>query len=120
MKKASTMKDIVSLQDAIRELEEEIESTEGKLRYLTDCVDYSTLSLTLGTSKDFVYQPPKRDNFWEKFKESVVEGWFGLVDFVLSLFSIWPFLTSTIVAFIFIRLRIKRWWKKRKARRAQQ
>lgn len=120
MKKASTMKDIVSLQEAIRELEEEIESTEGSLRYLKDCVDYSTLNLTLGTSKDFVYQPPKRDSFWEKFKESVVEGWFGLVDFVLSLFSIWPFLISAIAAILFIRLRIKRWWKKRKERKGNQ
>ena len=115
MKRADKVKDIVEIEEAIRNLQEEIESSEGRLRYLNDCVNYSTLSLSISTEKDFSYHPAKRDSFWEKFKESVVEGWFGLVDFVLGLFGMWPVLIVLAVLIVFIR----RWIKKRKLRKQQ-
>lgn len=113
MKKANAMKDIVEIEEAIRNLQEEIESSEGRLRYLNDCVNYSTLNLTISTEKDFAYKPVKRDNFWEKFKESVVEGWFGLVDFTLGLFGVWPLLLLIVPGWLLIR----RWVKRRRARK---
>jgi len=116
MKKANVMKDIVEIEEAIRNLQEEIESSEGRLRYLNDCVNYSTLSLTISTEKDFAYQPAKRDSFWEKFKESVVEGWFGLVDFTLGMFNLWP-LWLAVVGLYFL---IRRWIIRLRARRKQK
>jgi len=116
MKKANAMKDIVAIEEAIRNLQEEIESSEGRLRYLNDCVNYSTLNLTISTEKDFSYKPQKRDSFWEKFKESIVEGWFGLVDFILDLFGLWPFLILILpVCFL-----IRRWIKRRKTRKQKE
>jgi len=108
MKKANAMKDIVEIEEAIRNLQEEIESSEGRLRYLNDCVNYSTLSMTISTEKDFAYKPAKRDSFWEKLKESVTEGWFGLVDFILELFGMWPYLFIIAPACIAILIWIKR------------
>jgi hypothetical protein len=116
MKKANVMKDIVEIEEAIRNLQEEIESSEGRLRYLNDCVNYSTLNLTISTEKDFAYKPAKRDNFWEKFKESVVEGWFGLVDFILGLFGLWPFLILIVPMYFLIH----RWIKRRKTRKQKE
>ena len=116
MKRADKVKDIVEIEEAIRNLQEEIESSEGRLRYLNDCVSYSTLSMNISTEKDFSYRPQKRDSFWEKFKESVVEGWFGLVDFVLGLFGMWPYLLLIIPLYIVIR----RWIKRRKARKQKE
>lgn len=115
MKRADKVKDIVEIEEAIRNLQEEIESSEGRLRYLNDCVNYSTLNLSISTEKDFSYRPQKRDSFWEKFKESVVEGWFGLVDFVLGLFGMWPYLLLIIPLYVLIR----RWIKRRKLRKQQ-
>lgn len=116
MKKANAMKDIVEIEEAIRNLQEEIESSEGRLRYLNDCVNYSTLNLTISTEKDFAYKPAKRDSFWEKFKESVVEGWFALVDFILGMFNLWPFWLAVVGMYFLIR----RWIKKLRARRKQK
>lgn len=113
MKKAKTVKDIIEIEESIRVLEEEIESTEGRLRYLNDCVNYSTLNMTISTEKDFSYKPAKRDSFWEKFKESVVDGWFGLVDFILDLFGFWPFLLLIIPAYLLVL----RWIKKRRLKK---
>jgi hypothetical protein len=115
MKKASSVKDIVEIEEAIRVLQEEIESSEGKLRFLNDCVDYSTLNLTISTEKDFTYRPVKRDSFWEKWKESIVEGWFGMVDFILWLFGMWPFLIIVTALYFLIR----KWFRKRRLRKQQ-
>jgi hypothetical protein len=115
MKKANSVKDIVAIEDAIRKLQEEIESTEGKLRYLNDCVDYSTLNLTISTEKEFSYKPPKRESFFEKFKQSIFDGWFALIDFILALFGMWPFLIIVTALYFLIR----KWFRKRRLRKQQ-
>ncbi|MFA5045069.1 MAG: DUF4349 domain-containing protein [Paludibacter sp.] len=110
MKKANTVKDILEIEESIRVLQEEIESTEGRLRYLNDCVNYSTLNMTISTEKDFTFKPAKRDSFWEKLKESLADGWYGLVDFILEFFGMWPYLILILPGgFI-----VWRWIKKRK------
>jgi hypothetical protein len=72
-------------------LEEEIESVEGRLKYLSNQIDLSTLDLTLLEKKDFVYKPDRKINFLERLKESVSAGWFGFLDFALYILTLWPF-----------------------------
>jgi len=91
LKKANTVKEILEIEEKIRGLEEEIESTTGRLKYLSDLVDYSTLDLTISKQKDFKYNPSKRDKFSERLKQSLSKGWFGFVDFLLFMIKIWPF-----------------------------
>ena len=89
--KANSIKEILEIEEKIRALEEEIESTTGQLLYLSDLVDYSTLELTISQQRSFKYNPAKRDKFSEKVKQSFSKGWFGLVDFFLFVINIWPF-----------------------------
>jgi hypothetical protein len=91
LKKANSVKEILEIEEKIRGLEEEIESTTGRLKYLNDLVDYSTLDLTISKQKDFKYNPAKRDKFSERLKQSLSKGWFGFVDFLLFIIKIWPF-----------------------------
>ena len=91
LKKANSVKEILEIEEKIRGLEEEIESTTGRLKYLSDLVDYSTLDLTISKQKDFKYNPAKRDKFSERLKQSLSKGWFGFVDFLLFIIKIWPF-----------------------------
>lgn len=91
LKSAKTIEDILQVQTQIRQLEEEIESVTGRLKYLSNQVDLSTLDLTLTETKDFVYRPDRRINFIERFKESVSSGWYGFVNFCLYMFTLWPF-----------------------------
>ena len=88
--KANSIKEILEIEEKIRALEEDIESATGRLKYLSDQVDYSTLDLTISTQKNFKYSPEKRDKFLERLKQSLSKGWFGLVDFFLILIHIWP------------------------------
>lgn len=110
LKKASSVKDILEIEEKIRVLEEEIESTTGQLKYLSDQVDYSTLDLTISKQKDFKYNPEKRAKFSERFKQSISKGWFEFVDFVLFIIKIWPF-------WIIIAGMVYFWRKYRKARK---
>lgn len=101
LKQATTIKDILEVAEKIRQLEEEIESTTGRLRYLNDLVDYSTLDLTLTKQKDFRYKPADRDNFLERLKQSLTKGWHGLVDGFLFVINLWPFLIIAALALYF-------------------
>ncbi len=91
LKQAKNVREILDIEEKIRGLEEEIESTTGRLRYLSNQVDYSTLDLTLSKKKDFKYNPVSRDSFSEKLKQALSKGWFGLVDFFLFVIKLWPF-----------------------------
>lgn len=91
LKLAKSIKEILEIEEKIRGLEEEIESTTGRLRYLSDLVDYSTLDLIISKRRDFKYNPVNRDRFSERLKESLSKGWFGFVDFLLFMIKIWPF-----------------------------
>ena len=103
LKKATNIKEILQVEEKIRRLEEEIESTTGTLKYLSDLVDYSTLRLNIVKQKDFKYNPKKRDKFSERIKQSFSKGWFGFIDFVLLLIKIWPFCIAVIFIIYFVR-----------------
>jgi hypothetical protein len=51
LKSAKTTKDILEIQENIRELEDEIDVSEGRLRFIDDRVNYSTLNLSLYKEK---------------------------------------------------------------------
>lgn len=110
--KAKNVKEIIEIEEKIRGLEEEIESTTGRLEYLSDQVNYSTLDISISKRRDFKYDPEKRDNFSESLKKSLSKGWFGFIDFVLFVIKIWPF--WIIVSVIIILLRKLRRKKKNK------
>lgn len=89
--KAKSIKDILEIEEKIRGLEEEIESTEGRLKYLNDQVTYSTLDLLISKKKTFKYNSAQRDKFSERLKQSLSKGWIGFVDFLLFVLKVWPF-----------------------------
>ena len=103
LKKANTVKDILLIENEVRQLEEEIESTVGRLKYLNDLVGYSTLDLVLTKKKDFKYDPKVQDSFIERLKQSFSNGWNSFVDFILLIFRLWPFWLILPVLIYFIR-----------------
>ncbi|MFZ4723856.1 MAG: DUF4349 domain-containing protein [Paludibacter sp.] len=112
LKSAKSIKEILDIQEKIRGLEEEIESTTGRLKYLNDLVNYSTLELNISQKKDFKYSPENRGNFFEKLKQSISKGWYGLVDFILFILSNWAIL-------ILFSLLIYFWIKYRKRKKSK-
>lgn len=111
LKTARTIEDILKVREQIRVLEEEIESAEGRLKYLSNQVSLSTLDLTLTQEKDYVYRPDRKINFLERLKESVSAGWYGFIEFCLVVLGLWPF---WLVCFVLI------WILRRYNRRKKQ
>lgn len=113
LKQAKSVNDILEIEEKARIIQEEIESSEGRLRYLSDQVSLSTLDLTISKEKVFKYHPAKRDNFVERLKQSLASGWLGFVDFVIFLIKLWPFwIILAVVVWFFRKIRLRRKSKK--------
>jgi len=103
LKQAKTLKDIVEIEGQLNNVQSEIESMEGRLKYLTNQVDLSTLRLN--------YYTPTTGNygFGSKFSNTFSRGWELLLDTVIVLFTLWPFVIILGVAgWLFIRRRRRR------------
>ncbi|MFB6319627.1 DUF4349 domain-containing protein [Saccharicrinis sp. FJH54] len=109
LKQAKSVKDMLEIEERIRGIEEEIESTTGRLKYLGDLVDFSTLDLEISKPKDDKYQPEKRDKITKRLKHALSKGWFGFVDFFVFVVKIWPFWIIVVI--------IVYGWKKYRNRR---
>lgn len=99
---AKTVQEILSIEKQIGELRTEIESIEGRLKYLQNRISYSTLTVT------FYQKISTPVGFSSKFKEGLKNGWNGFVWFLVGLINIWPFLLVLLVIFGLIIYRKKR------------
>ncbi|KQT35932.1 hypothetical protein ASG22_02615 [Chryseobacterium sp. Leaf405] len=103
LKNAKTTKDMLEIQENIRELEDEIDVSEGRLRFIDDRVNYSTLNVSLYKEK-VRSSTTSKIGFGSRFGDSVTEGWNSFVAFLLGIISLWPF-------FLLIPLIIFAWKK---------
>ena len=111
LKRSASTKDLLEIQEKIRGLEEEIESSEGRLRYLDDQVNYSTLDLTLIREKPRNTVTSKI-GFGSRLVDSVANGWNIFVNFSLEIVSLWPFLFIIPIIILFWKK-----WRKRKSKK---
>lgn len=112
LKRSASAKDLIEIQEKIRGLEEEIESSEGRLRFIDDQVNYSTLNLTLTKEKPRNTVTSKI-GFGSRFVDSLANGWNGFVNFLLGIISFWPFLLLIPILFYLF----KKWRKYRKSKK---
>lgn len=108
LKSAATTKDMLEIQENIRELEDEIDVAEGRLRFIDDRVNYSTLNLNLYREK-VRSSATSKIGFGSRFMDSLTEGWNSFVSFLLGMVSLWPF-------FLLIPVILLLWrkWKSKK------
>lgn len=109
LRSAKTTKDMLEIQENIRELEDEIDVSEGRLRFIDDRVNYSTLELMLYKEK-VRSSATSKIGFGSRFGDSVTEGWNSFVAFFLGLISLWPFLLLIPVIILIWR----KWRRSRK------
>ncbi|MEI5983406.1 DUF4349 domain-containing protein [Sphingobacterium sp. PU5-4] len=105
---AKSVKDLLEIQEQIRLLQEEIDSSEGLLRNLGGQVDYSSININL-----FEYNanlPMGSNSFWSRLKDSFVFGWNLIETLALGIVGLWPVL---IVVGLAVAL-IKKFRKNRK------
>lgn len=103
LKKANSVTEILEVEKQIGQLRSEIESIEGRLKYLESKVSLSTLTIT------FYQTVPNENEFGNKFKNGFINGWDNLVWFFVFLTNIWPFILIGIGLIFGIRI-----WRRRK------
>jgi len=101
--------------ERIKVLQEEIESSEGRLKYLNDQIAWSSLQLNITQKKEFKHKASHKDSFWERSKEAAENGYTALLAFITGIISLWPL--WLIVALVLIAF--KYLIKKRKAKKSR-
>ncbi len=110
LSKAGKVTDILEIEENLRVLQEEIESNEGRLKFLDDQVLYSTLDVYLFVPKEFAEPEKKQETFGKMINNSLGSGWESVITFILWSIKQWPWMI-VILVFIF---GLKRYLKKRK------
>jgi hypothetical protein len=117
LKKARSIDEILAVQQYLRVIREEIESFEGRLKYLNDRVAYSTITLRFYEKLDAISRQPDR-SFGTKIAEAFSWGWSGLKTFFIGIIFLWPvWVILGITAWLLVFF-IKRGRKKRRAKAA--
>ena len=104
LSKAKNIKEILEVEEKLRVLREEIESREGRLKYLKKQVAFSTVYLQITQKLDYKYEPTKEKSFLQRLFKSLDKGWKGLIIFLLFMFRIWPLIIIGLIAVYYIRI----------------
>ena len=111
LKKAVKVTDIMDIEERIRGLQEEIESKQGRLKYLSDQINYSTLILTITFIKNAIEQPKLVESFGSKVKNALYAGWELMISGILFIIRSWSLIIMLIIIFViykvFMRIRRK-------------
>lgn len=104
LKQARNVKEILAIEEQIGKQREQIESAEGRLKYLTDRIAFSTLTVR------FYEKRRQPVGFGPKFREGIYNGWINFVWFLVGLVNIWPFIVFGFIALWGLRkiIRIRR------------
>lgn len=97
LKQANKIEEILNIEKEIGNLRTEIESIEGRLKYLKDKVSFSTLTVVFyeRTSSSF--------GFNSKFGQAIQNGWTNLLWFFVVLTNLWTFVLIGLVGFVIYR-----------------
>jgi len=90
LQRAKTIEDILKIEQKLGEIRTDIESTQGRLKYLNNQVSYSTINLNVYQALEYKFIAEKLPSFWERLKGSIISGWRGIVAFMLFLIKLWP------------------------------
>lgn len=106
LSKAANVKDMLEIERELSNIREEIESKQGRIKYLQDQVSLSTLNVEF---YKITTETGVTLSYGSKMWNAIKSGFNGLSLFFLGLLHIWPFILISIVVFFLI----KRWLSKK-------
>jgi cell division septal protein FtsQ len=112
LRRTDSIEEIIKIETKLNEIRSDIESFEGRLKYLGNRVQFSTVNLEVSQRIDYKFIPEPMESFWERFKNSLHKGWMGFVAFLLFLIKLWPlWLILSVLVFIVLKYRSVRFKK---------
>lgn len=104
LKRCKTVSEVMEVSEALRRIQEEIESMQARLKYYQSQSSYSTVKLTLVQLVP-VY---KQISFWQSLKEALWVSWQVFGYFVIVLIASSPFWLVALIIYLIIRKKRKR------------
>lgn len=109
LQQAKNVQEVLQVEENLRKVTEEIESTEAQFRYLSQQIDRSTIYLTF-------YEPIENvsssgPSFGKRIGNAIRGGWQFLLNTIILFIEIWP-LTILLIAGIVLFIRRRRRRKK--------
>ncbi|MBC7721089.1 MAG: DUF4349 domain-containing protein [Pedobacter sp.] len=102
LSRANKVEEILSVEKELGILRGDIESTEGRLKYLNSKIEFSTLTIFFYDKNDSSF------NLISKVSDGLQNGWKIFLWIIVAIFNIWPFILIVIGIITIIK------WKKRK------
>jgi hypothetical protein len=103
LKQAKNLNEMLQIEKQLTDIRGEIESIEGRLKYLQNQVAYSTLDIY------FYQEMPKTIYLGSKLSNGFRNGWDNLILFFVGLVNLWPFvLIGAGLIWFFVRRKRKR------------
>ncbi len=108
LSQANNVTEILAIEEQLAKQREEIESVEGRMKYLQNQIDLATLQITIyqAQSKKFLFE--------EKVLSGFSKGWSYFLSFLIGLVNIWPFIILLSLLILFRRKIVTSLWQKRK------
>jgi Domain of unknown function (DUF4349) len=103
LKQAKNMEEILSVQSEINNTQEEIESSAGRIEYLSHASTFSTIDLTYYQILNSSAKDMDNPSFGTKLSNAFKTGWSWVGDLFVGLVSIWPLLFLVFAAIIFYK-----------------
>jgi len=103
LKQTKNVSEVLQVEEELNNVRTDIESAESRLKYLNDRVGMSVLNLT------FYETTSAPVGFFGEIGKGFVEGWKGLLYFMLGVIRAWPLvLLISFLLFWFMRRRLRR------------
>lgn len=106
LKQSKNMKEVLEVQSEINAIQEEIESAQGRVQYLSKQAAYSTINLSFYQPMEGFKAPSDDNSFFNKTGEAFGRGAELIKALLLVIISNWPFILAVLLG-IFI-------WKRKR------
>ena len=108
LRRTDSIDEILKIETKLAEVRGQIESMEGRIKYLNSRVDFSTIYLNVFQRIEYKFEPEPMVSFWEQLKNSMNRGWKGLVLFIFFLIRLWPLWIIGAGGWLIVRFFIKK------------
>ncbi len=89
LKQARTIKEILEIENQLRQILEEIESAQARINYINSQEAYSTVSVEVYETRSVI---ANSNSFWVRILNALKNGWDILLSIIVGLLNLWPFL----------------------------
>ncbi len=109
----SDVNSLISLQDKLFAVIEEIEAYETQLRLYDDKISYSTVNLSISEVVDYT-ENKENDTFWQKLGTSLSDGWETFLEILTGIVTVLAFILPELVVIAIVITLIIVFSKRRK------